>query len=66
MLTKTEIIQIRCEPVVKRALLLIANHDRRKPPEALREVIREAAISRGVWPPKGHGLSQEVRHATSS
>jgi hypothetical protein len=47
---KTEFVQTRCTVAEKRALIRIARHEQRKLSEALREIIREAAKSRGLWP----------------
>lgn len=56
-MVKTESLQVRCTPDEALALALVANHDRRKKCEALREIIREAAMARGLWPP-GRGQDE--------
>ena len=47
---KTEWLQARCTIVEKQALRRIAQYEQRKLSEALREIVREAARARGLWP----------------
>ena len=51
-MVKTEAIGARVLPEEKRALLQIARQERRKPSEALRELIRQEAKRRMLWPPE--------------
>jgi hypothetical protein len=44
-------VSVRVLPEEKRALVRIARQERRKPSELLRELIREAAKERNLWPP---------------
>jgi len=48
---KSEEIRARVNPSELMALKLVAQHDRRNMSEVLRELIREAAQQRGLWPP---------------
>lgn len=42
------------------ALLAIARAERRRPSEALREMIRTEAKRRGLWPPSDNGARPRV------
>lgn len=48
---RNEVFRFRLNEAEKTALQLISQHERRKPPETLRELIRLAAQSLGFWPP---------------
>lgn len=50
-MNKSKMVRVRVSPLEKAALAAIAGHEGRKPTEALRELIREAARQRGLWPP---------------
>ena len=50
-MNRSETVKARVMPEEKRALLQIAKADRRRPSEALRELIRQDAQRRGLWPP---------------
>ena len=50
-MNRSEFVKARVMPEEKRALLQIAKADRRRPSEALRELIRQDAQRRGLWPP---------------
>ena len=54
-MTKDETIRARCTAIEKKALELIAKTEYRKASEALREIVREAATARGLWPPNQAG-----------
>jgi len=58
---RTEILRIRVSPSERLALERIAEHERRRPSEALRELIRSAAKGYGLWPPP----EQAGREATT-
>jgi hypothetical protein len=47
---KTKLVQARCTDAERQALERIAQYEQRKLSEALREIIREGAKSRGLWP----------------
>ena len=47
---KTEAVFARLVPQEKRALLAIARQERRNVSEALRDLIRQEARRRGLWP----------------
>jgi hypothetical protein len=49
---KTMLVQARVSPDEKKALELVAERERRKPSEMLRELIRAAAKECGLWPPE--------------
>ena len=49
-MNKTEHWSVACTPVEKRALLALARREKRKPSELLRELVRLAALERGLWP----------------
>lgn len=49
---KTEVVRAKCTIDERRALELIAAHDRRKMSETLREIIRITTQQRGLWPPE--------------
>lgn len=49
-MNKTKRIAFRLTPLELESLSKIAQIERRKPSEALREIIREAAQRRGIWP----------------
>jgi hypothetical protein len=49
-MNKTRRIAIRLTPLELESLNRIAQVEQRKPSEALREIIREAAQRRGIWP----------------
>ena len=48
---KTESLQVRCTPLERKALEAVAQAEGRKMSEMLRELIREGAQKRGLWPP---------------
>jgi len=48
---KTDVIHVRCTTIERQALELVAQHERRNTSETLREIVREAAQRRGLWPP---------------
>ena len=50
-MNRSEMVSVRVLPEEKRALVRIARQERRKPSELLREMIREAAKERDLWPP---------------
>jgi len=47
---RDKVIATRCNDTEKRALLLLAEFERRTPSETIRELVRQAARERGVWP----------------
>lgn len=48
---RNQVYRFRLNEAELTALQLVAEHDRRKPPETLRELIRAAARACGFWPP---------------
>ena len=58
---KNQFVGARALPEEKRALQEIARQDRRRPSDALREMIREEAKRRGLWPPPRHNSRMEVK-----
>ena len=52
-MNRSEVVKARALPEEKAALLAIAKQERRKPSETIRELIRQAAEERGLWPPPG-------------
>lgn len=63
MSARMDVVRARCNQEERQALELVALAERRKPSEALRELIREAAQRRGLWPPDAAMLAelQEAR-----
>ena len=66
-MSKSTEIRARCLPSLRRALELMAELEQRSLPEMLRQVVREAAELRGLWPPSRNDKqtqtrSQEVRY----
>ena len=51
-MNKTEVIKARVMAEEKRVFLKLCRMDRRKPSEMLRELVRQEAKRRGLWPPK--------------
>ena len=47
---KTEIMRARCTPAEYQALVALAQHEQRGLSEMLREVVRQVAKQRGLWP----------------
>jgi hypothetical protein len=47
---KIDWLKARATPAERRALEAVARQEGRKPAEMLRELVREAALARGVWP----------------
>ena len=47
---RDKMITTRCNDTEKRALLLLAELERRTPSETVRELVRQAARERGCWP----------------
>ena len=60
-MTKTEVMRARCTPVERKALGAIAHAEGIKTSEALREVVRQAARERGLWPPDGDAKDQQAQ-----
>ena len=52
---RTRTIQARASEDEYQALLAIARHQRRKPTEALRELVREKARELDLWPEETTG-----------
>ena len=50
-----EVISFRASLDERQALLLIAREERRRPSEAMRELVRAEAKRRGLWPPANGG-----------
>ena len=44
------VIATRCNETERKALAALAKVERRSPSETIRELVRAAAIERGVWP----------------
>ena len=59
-MNRTVMVKARCTPIEASALDAIALLEQRKRSETLREIIREAAQRRGLWPPV---LAREARDA---
>ena len=51
-MNKTVAVQIRMTPIDKAAIQAVARFEQRKTSEMLRELVRQAAQERGLWPPK--------------
>ena len=47
---RDKVIATRCNDTERKALLLLAELERRTPSETIRELVRQAAHERGVWP----------------
>lgn len=58
---RNEVFRFRLNAAELTALQLVAQHDQRKPPETLRELIRAAARACGFWPPPEVREVEEVR-----
>ena len=56
MSMRTRTIQARASEDEYQALLAIARHQRRKPTEALRELVREKAKELGLWLEEATGV----------
>jgi len=52
---RDKVIGVRVCPDERKALEAIAKQDRRNISEMLRELVRQEAERRGLWPPKGYG-----------
>jgi uncharacterized protein (DUF1778 family) len=52
MIERTERVSARTHPDEKRALAKLARIERRTPSDVLRQLIREEAKRRGLWPPR--------------
>ena len=52
MITRSEVLKARAYPAEKLALKAIARQERRRESEALRELVRQEAQRRGLWPPQ--------------
>lgn len=48
---------VRLLPEEREALLALARAERRRPSELLRELIRDGAKKRGLWPPSTDGAT---------
>jgi len=57
---KTAIIKIRTAPEVKQALAIIAKQERQGMSATLRDLIREEARKRGLWPPHESDHQEEA------
>lgn len=61
MQEKSELLQARVRPDEKRVFVALCRHERRNQSEMLRELLREGAERRGLWPPAGSGRAAGVR-----
>ncbi len=50
-MNRTEFMRARCTRRERVALLALARDEDRSPSELLRELVRRAAVERGLWPP---------------
>lgn len=62
MENRTDVVRVRCRPEERKALELVALMERRNLSEMLRELVREGARERGLWPPDEARLA-ELREA---
>ena len=53
-------VHVRVSPSEHRALAALAHQDRRRVSEFLRELVRQEALRRGVWPACEEPRQQEV------
>jgi len=60
MQTRDEVLRLRLSISERLALDSLAQAERRRPSEMLRELIRSTAKDYGLWPPE-EGKSEEVR-----
>jgi len=58
---KTDWMKLRATPIERAALEAIARQEARKPAEMLRELVRQEALRRGVWPMQAQGHGSQVQ-----
>jgi hypothetical protein len=59
-------VGVRCSRVEREALEAIAAYERRKLSETMRELIREGAAKRGLWPPEAPSRAASAKGAVQA